>query len=342
MSAALRRRFERWIVTGWTRRGAVRFLFAPLAWLTGAIARRRYAARRLQSPVAGLPVVVVGNLIAGGAGKTPIVIALVQALQARGRRPGVVARGYAAPAQRQAALVEAGSDPAVCGDEPVLVAERTGAPVAVHRERALAVQALLRAHPDLDVVVSDDGLQHYSLARRVELVVFDGRGAGNGAFLPAGPLREPIDRVRDATLFSACPIDPALCADSPAFSVPIAATQLRVSATDTLLDAAHFLAGRPVSAYAGMADPGKFFATLRALGAQVDAHPLPDHTRFAAGSFADAREDCIVVTEKDAVKCARIPALARDPRLHVLRVDAQLDPALIDLVMEKLDGPQAA
>jgi len=342
MAAAGRQWLERTIVAGWTRRGVWYWLCLPLSWLTCAVARRRIRARRTHDPRLAAPVIVVGNLIAGGAGKTPIVIALVQALRARGRNPGVIARGYAARDAAQPLRVDAASDPASAGDEPVLVAQRTGAPVAVFADRRAAALALLAAHPELDVIVSDDGLQHYGLARALECVVFDAHGAGNGACLPAGPLREPLDRRRDLTLFSGCPIDAALCANSPAHAVPIVAETLIQLATGQAIDARSHLQGRAVSAYAGIAHPHKFFASLQALGAQVEGHALPDHAHFDAHSFAQARHACIVITEKDAVKCARIPALANDPRIHVLRIDAKLDPALVDFVMEKLDGPQAA
>ncbi len=342
MAFALRRRFERWMVEGWSRRGLVYAVFLPLSWLVGIVARRRAGERARHGDTIGVPVVIVGNLIAGGAGKTPIVIALVEALRARGRSPGVIARGYRAHGASQPLLVAAGSDPERTGDEPVLVARRTGAPVAVHANRVAAAHALLAAHPNIDVIVSDDGLQHYALARTVELVVFDARGAGNGAFLPAGPLREPLDRSRDATLFSACTPDAALAAGSPMYEVPIEANACyALTAPATSLDT-HILAGRRVSAYAGIAHPRKFFDTLRTLGATVDEHALPDHAEFSNTSFSDAKSDCIVITEKDAVKCARVPELAGDPRVLVLRIDAKLDTALVDLVMEKLDGPQAA
>lgn len=342
MAAALRRWLERVLVAGWTRRGGVYWLFLPLSWLVGSIARRRMRARRTNDPQVPVPVVVIGNLIAGGAGKTPIVIALVEALRARGRKPGVIARGYAAHADGRPMRIDAHSDPTEAGDEPVLVAQRCAVPVAVCADRRAAALALLAAHPEVDVIVSDDGLQHYGLARSVEWVVFDARGAGNGACLPAGPLREPLTRRRDATLFSGCAVDPHLSAGGPAYAVPIVADTVLALATGQTFAARDFLRGRAVSAYAGIAHPDKFFAALAALGADVEGQALPDHARFAAHSFAQARRDCIMITEKDAVKCARIPALANDPRIHVLRIEAMLDPALVDLVMEKLDGPQAA
>lgn len=338
-------RFERWIVAGWNRRGLVFWsLFVP-AWLFArgaAWRRRRFLDGRVPVFRADVPVIIVGNLIAGGAGKTPVVIALVEALRARGRSPGVVTRGYGGSGASEPRFAEADADPACVGDEPVLIARRTGAPVAVHANRAAAVRALRNRHPEIDVIVCDDGLQHYALARDVELVVYDARGAGNGAHLPAGPLREAVDRPRSATVFAGCAVDPALAAGAPAFAVPVEPAGLyALGRPEEALDSG-LLAGRPVCAYAGIAHPDKFFATLRALGAKVDAHLLPDHAAFDADSFADAGDALIVITEKDAVKCARIPALAADARVHVLSVQARLPQALIDLVTEKLDGPQAA
>ncbi|HEU4621768.1 MAG TPA: tetraacyldisaccharide 4'-kinase [Burkholderiaceae bacterium] len=345
MSGSVRTRIERWLTDGWMRRGVVYWAFLDVSALAGWIARRRrraFVTRRRPITRMNVPVVIVGNLVAGGVGKTPVVIALAQALAARGRTPGVITRGYGGKGGSELRLVDASSDPAQVGDEPVLIARAACVPVAVHAERARAAAALLEQHPDVDVLISDDGLQHYAIDRDVELVVYDARGAGNGRPLPAGPLREPVDRPRDATLFIHCPIDPRLTADAPAFSIPLAVGTPYSLADATRLAEPDFLKGRAVSAYAGLGRPEKFFATLKECGATVDAHPLSDHHVFNDHSFDDAREATIVITEKDAVKCARLSALRHDARIWVLPVRALLPEALIDFVLEKLDGSQAA
>ena len=169
---------------------ALRTCLAPLSLVTAWAARR--SRLRLRTHAAPRPpLLVVGNLVAGGAGKTPLVAAIASALAARGLHPGIVASGYGAT-RSDARLVHPGDDPASAGDEPLLLAQATGLPVAAGRDRRAAVARLLAAHPQLDLVISDDGLQHAALARSVELAVFDDRGAGNGRLLPAGPLRAPL------------------------------------------------------------------------------------------------------------------------------------------------------
>jgi tetraacyldisaccharide 4'-kinase len=355
----MRARLERWLTAGWQRRGWVYWLFYDLSALFAWVARRRRArylsaGQRTSLPC---PVIVVGNVIAGGAGKTPVTIALVQALKTRARTPGVILRGHAgAAAQTGTPLprhVPPDTDPATVGDEAVLIALRTGVPVVTCRDRVAAAHALLAAHPEVDVIVSDDGLQHYALPRQFECVLWDSRGAGNGRHLPAGPLREAADRPRNATLFVGCAVDEKLArmADAPAFEVAIRAVGVRAlgkafdAASDDAGEAvatAGSLAGQHVSAYAGMANPAKFFATLKGLGASVDAHPLPDHACMKSEVFSGARQPLIVITEKDAVKCRLDRTLAVDARLLVLRIEAGLPDELIDLILETLHGQQAA
>ena len=180
-------------------------LFRTLSGARAALFRAGWlAASRL--PV---PVVVVGNIYIGGTGKTPLTIWLVQALQAAGMRPGVISRGHGG-AGEQPRAVTAGATPFEVGDEPLLIHQRTGCPVMVGRDRAATGRALLAAHPDLDIVLTDDGLQHYALQRDIEIILFDGRGAGNGWLLPAGPLREPVSRRRDFTVINTPQLTPEL------------------------------------------------------------------------------------------------------------------------------------
>ena len=329
---------ERWLTDGWQRRGCVYWMFLDLSVLHGWWRKR--PRRHPPPPAVPVPVIVVGNLVVGGAGKTPIVIALAQALARRGRHPGIIARGHGARVGPPT-LVNATSDPAHCGDEPVLIAQRTGLPVAVHPKRLAAVDALRQAHPEVDVIVSDDGLQHAALPRVFELVVFDRRGAGNGALLPAGPLREPVGRPRDATVFSDTPIDARLCADAPAYTVDVTALRVRPLDPSAPYPALGDLQGRLVAAWAGIGNPQKFFDLLTQLGATVEAHPLPDHATLAAYRFT-ALPEWVVMTEKDAVKCAHNPELVRRRHTYVLDIAAHLPDALIEQILEKLDGPQTA
>ncbi len=315
---------------------ALRACLAPLSLVTAWAARRsRLRLRAHEAPRP--PLLVVGNLVAGGAGKTPLVAAIATALAARGLRPGIVASGYGAT-RNAARLVHAGDDPADAGDEPLLLAQATGLPVAAGRDRAAAVARLLAAHPQLDLVISDDGLQHAALARSVEIVVFDERGAGNGRLLPAGPLRAPL--VQAATMDAL-----ALNGDAPA---PIAHPRqfrfriepLRFVAVgghaaplepQAFAQRAH---GHRLVAVAGIAAPQRFFATLRALGLQPQCVELGDHATLGRAELAALPASFVVMTAKDAVKCA---AWA-DSRCWALEVQAVPDPALIDWLTETIRG----
>ena len=292
------------------------------AWL------QRHRARPWRAPV---PVVVVGNLIVGGAGKTPTVIALVQALRARGWTPGIVSRGYGRQDEQLREVVPGSSAAGEVGDEPLLMAIRTGAPVVVGQDRSAAARELLRRHPQVDVLVSDDGLQHWRLARDLELVVFDERGVGNGRLLPAGPLREALWRGNwpgRVILYNA-----------PAPSTPLPGVLLkrRLSGAVELSrwwggatpDAAVLdgWRGRTVLAAAGLAHPEKFFRMLRDEGLQPDALPLPDHHRFDALPWPAETQD-VLVTEKDAVKLP--PERVGRTRVWVVTLDLSLPSASVD------------
>lgn len=340
MSPPLRERAERLITRAWQRRGPLAVALTPFAALFGLVAAVRRAAFAWgwrESFDAGVPVVVVGNVTVGGTGKTPTVIALVEALRAAGWTPGVVSRGYGARIERPLA-VTAASPAGAAGDEPLLIARRTGAPVWVCPDRVAAVRALRAAHPEVDVVISDDGLQHYRLERDCELVVFDHRLGGNGWLLPAGPLREPLSRPRDATLVND-PYGAALPPWPDTFALKLApgdAWHLDDPAQRRPL--AQF-AGLRVLAAAGIGAPERFFATLRAAGLAPATLALPDHYAYADNPFADVEADAILITEKDAVK---LGSSWRDARIWVVPVEAALAPRLIALVVEKLRGRSSA
>lgn len=336
----------------WRRRGPLACLLWPLSLLFGLIGAGRralYRAGWLAGARLPVPVIVVGNIYVGGTGKTPLVIWLVQALAAAGYRPGVISRGYGG-AEAAPRLVGADAEVAAVGDEPLLIAERSGAPVMVGRRRTAAAQALLAAHPEVNVIIADDGLQHYALARDIEIMLFDERGLGNGWLLPAGPLREPASRRRDFTVFNA--------AAAPAgIGAPVFRMQLVGVIAERLIDRAQRMpltpqlylpaagaaeaGGRQASrvvAAAGIGNPARFFAMLRATGLVFDEMPLPDHYPFADDPFAFDTADIILITEKDAVKCSRHPTLKNDPRLWVVPVTARIDEALAEHILEKLRG----
>lgn len=323
----------------------------PLSLLFRVLSGLRVALFRagvLQSTRLPVPVVVVGNIYIGGTGKTPLTIWLVQALQAAGMRPGVISRGFGSAAAAVRA-VTAHATPAEVGDEPLLIHLRTGVPVVVGRDRAAAGRALLAAHPEVDIVLTDDGLQHYQLQRDVEIILFDGRGAGNGWLLPAGPLREPVGRRRDFTVVNAPQLTAALAAAVGAGTAPMQMT-LAGEVAEQLCDRSRRLtlaelAARPglrVAAAAGIGNPARFFGMLRAAGLRPQELPLPDHHDFLDHPFAAVQADLILMTEKDAVKCAQIEELRGDPRLWVVPVTARIDAALADQIVEKCRGRSIA
>ena len=326
----------RGLAAAWLDRGTLARLLWPLSLLYGC-AWGAYRAlhrlgwrRRERLPV---PVVVVGNLIAGGAGKTPTVMAVVGLLRRAGWTPGVVSRGYG---RREQTLREVTptSDAREVGDEPLLVRLRTRVPLVVGRERAAAAHRLLQRHPEVDVIVADDGLQHLALARDAAVLVFDERGAGNGWLLPAGPLREPLpDAVPAASLV-------LYNAGAPSTSLPGHLATRALAGVASLgdwwagaapsPDALGRLAGRPLVAAAGLARPQRFFDLLRTAGLTFDALPLPDHFAFDALPWRAGTAD-VVLTEKDAVKLRpeRLHALAggAPPRVWVAALDFRPDAA---------------
>lgn len=290
---------QRWLLETWYGGGRRGGWLLPFAWLFAALAGlRRFAYRsgllpHYRSP---RPVVVVGNLTVGGTGKTPFVIWLAGELAARGLRVGIASRGYRA-SDRACRLVTAGDDASAVGDEPLLIHRRLRMPVAIAARRAAAVRLL---EPDCDLILCDDGLQHYALGRDLEIAVIDGaRGLGNGRRLPAGPLREPRSRLAEVD---------AVVVNGAGFAWPGAIEMNLVPAAAVALAggerrAIAAFAGRRVRAVAGIGNPGRFFAMLREHGLALDAYPLPDHASIPRELLAgdDGRE--LLMTEKDAVKC---------------------------------------
>ncbi|WP_084690559.1 tetraacyldisaccharide 4'-kinase [Comamonas granuli] len=284
----------------WQRRGPLAWLLWPLALAMGLLVRLRrglYGAGVLRAQHPGLPVIVIGNVVAGGAGKTPVVMAVVRHLQARGWHPGVVARGYG---RRTADCreVQAHSPAADVGDEPLLIARGCQVPVFVARQRVAAAQALRTRHPRTDVIVCDDGLQHLALARDIEVCVFSDQGTGNGWLLPAGPLREPWPRPVDLVVHAGA----APAGSAPAFAMQrrLAAHALRSDGTPVPLQ---HLQGQPLLAVAGIARPEDFFALLRQQGlAPERMQALPDHYDFDSWQRPVDKPYTLICTEKDATK----------------------------------------
>ncbi|KQW57441.1 tetraacyldisaccharide 4'-kinase [Variovorax sp. Root411] len=321
----------------WLRRGPLACLLWPLSLLYAALFAVRgwlYRSGWLRTGRVPVPVIVVGNVIAGGAGKTPVVMAVVQHLQGRGLTVGVVSRGYGRHTD-DCREVLGDSDPRDVGDEPALIHHATKAPVFVARKRIDAARALLASHPATQVVVSDDGLQHLALGRDIEICVFDDRGIGNGWRLPAGPLREAWPRPCDLVLHSGA---------RPAFAGGYTAS--RALARDALTSGGQrvplaSLAGRPLVALAAIARPGAFFDMLRARGLTLaETIALPDHFDFEAWQRPANAEQTLVCTEKDAVKLWRkVP--------DALAVPLEFAPSAefftaLDAKLSSLDGYQAA
>ena len=292
----------------WAHRRVPAMLLLPLALLFSIVAgfrRQLYRWGVLPRVSVGVPVVVVGNITAGGSGKTPLVIWLVNHLRARGLRPGVVSRGYGGTAQG-CVEVEASRTPAEVGDEPLLIHLKTGAPVVVGRDRVAAARSLLARHPGIDVIVSDDGLQHYRLHRDLELAVIDASvGLGNGWPLPAGPLREPPARLRsvDAVVQVVRGTRPPRAYGGvkgwrvdtrPGQAWRLVQPQERVALPDLPLDG-------PCLAVTGIGRPQGFFDMLARAGLRCETRAFPDHHAFRPGELPVDR--LLLMTEKDAVKC---------------------------------------
>lgn len=344
----MRAGIEAALIRGWQTRGALACALWPLGLLhagIGAARRTAFRAGWLADTRLDRPVVVVGNRIAGGAGKTPTVLALLAHLKARGWHPGVVSRGHGRADGGVLAVTPATPASAV-GDEPLLIRLRGDVPVTVGRDRVAAARALLADHPEVDIVVADDGLQHLRLARDVEVVVFDARGRGNGWQLPAGPLREPYDaapRGRAALVL--------YNADAP--STPLAGWCARRALAGVLpLDAwwrgersapgsLAALRGRPLAACAGIAQPQRFVDTLRDAGlAPTSVLALPDHADYATLPWPADTAD-VVVTEKDAVKLPpdRVARQSPHARVWVAPLDFQPAPAFLAALDAALAPP---
>lgn len=327
---------EHALLAAWTRRGPLAWLLWPMSLIYGALVALRRTLYRLGLRSATrlpVPVIVVGNVIAGGGGKTPTVIALVRHLRARGLRPGVVSRGHG---RQDGACREVLADSAAreVGDEPLLIRRACEVPVFVAARRAEAARALLAREPATDVIVCDDGLQHLALQRDLEVCVFDERGTGNGWLLPAGPLREPWPRQVDLVLHTGR----RAFAAGYAGERRLAPLARRADGTQLALAA---LRGRPVLAVAGIAQPEAFFAMLREQGLSLaQTVALPDHCDFEDWSPPPGWQGELLCTEKDALKLWR-----RQPGALAVPLVFEPEPAFLAALDQALDarrGPRRA
>jgi tetraacyldisaccharide 4'-kinase len=321
-----------WYARSWAARALL-----PLAFIFGLAAHTRRGLYRLgvaRSTRLPLPVVVVGNIAVGGTGKTPLTRWLAERLQAHGCKPGVVVRSYRASAQGPA-RVDGEDDPAVRGDEAVLLARALTCPVWSGPVRADTARAMAAAHPELDAVLCDDGLQHYGLARDVEIAVVDAaRGFGNRWLLPAGPLREPLARLHsvDALVLNGTETPALLPAAVPLFRLDLQGAVFRnLHHPQQIVDAGQFR-GKRLVAIAGIGNPQRFFRQLEALGLAFEAHAFPDHHPYSAEELRFPAADAILMTEKDAIKCRRFA----HGRMWSLPVTARTSEELAQLVLARI------
>ncbi|CAM8651207.1 LpxK Tetraacyldisaccharide-1-P 4'-kinase [Oxalobacteraceae bacterium] len=329
--------FESLLTQAWRSRGFVACLLLPLAVIFFLIIFFRRLFYRLgifASSTLPVPVIVVGNIFIGGTGKTPLVIWLVSVLRAHGYSPGVISRGYGA--QASAVIeVKAGMSAAQTGDEPLLITRKCEVPVFVGRDRVAAARGLLAVYPKVDVIISDDGLQHYALDRTMEIQLSDTRGHGNGWLLPAGPLREPASRRSDFYVINGG----VSAATAHTYNMQITGTQAVQMVDRQQGLALASLQNKRVAAVAGIGHPERFFEMLRSQGVVLEsALGLPDHFDFSTNPFAGVKADIILITEKDAVKCSRIAGIAQDARLWIVPVEAKIAEPLAQDILEKLRG----
>jgi tetraacyldisaccharide 4'-kinase len=328
---------ELFLTRTWLSRGLAAWLLWPISLVFGAIIAIRRCLFKVgvfEQTRLPVPVIVVGNIYVGGTGKTPLVIWLSRQLREQGFVPGVISRGYGGDASR-VVEINAQMSPDDIGDEPLLILQRAGVPLVVGRNRVSAARALLNAHPEVNVIISDDGLQHYALDRDIEILLFDDRGIGNGWLLPAGPLRESVTRRFDFRVLNGLE-----SVGENSFSM-----QLVGQHAEQLINRANTKALKElqenlsIAAAAGIGNPERFFTMLKQLGVNVQEHiALPDHFDYSSNPFESLKVDIILITEKDAVKCSRRNGLADDPRLWVVPVEAAIAGPFSEHLVEKLRG----
>lgn len=326
----------RWLQDSWYKEMYISTWIMPISMIYLDIIRlRRFLYRKgiYKSTRLPVPVIIVGNITVGGTGKTPLVTWMSNFLQEKGFKPGVISRGYAGKAQGLAVTVNADSRPEEVGDEPLLLARHCRCPVVVCSDRVAAAQQLLQQQ-DCNVIISDDGLQHYALQRDIEIAVIDGRRRfGNGYCLPAGPLREPVERLGevDLKIVNGSAVEP----DEYDMTYRVRhAVHLGSGKTAPL----QTFAAQPVHALAGIGNPDSFFSLLEETGLQVIAHAFPDHYPFSASDVNFRDQKTVLMTEKDAVKCF---PFAGDLHWYVpidAEPQAQFTERLLTLLEKKIHG----
>ena len=313
-------KLETLITDAWQRKALWLWMLLPLSGLYGLITglrRQAYKSRLLARYRAPVPVLVIGNITVGGSGKTPLIISLVDYLQQRSVKVGVISRGYGGDSSQMPALVKADSMPSTVGDEPCLIVNSTGVPMAVCANRQQAITTLLSSYPDIQLIIADDGLQHYAMQRDIEWIVVDSaRGFGNRQLLPTGFLREPMSRLKESTVIYHEKLDEQsksqqLPVSQKTLSMHLAPDDLNLLLADELIanssatiDSAQQAPrmGSTVHAVSGIGYPNRFFETLKTLGFEIIEHPYPDHYDFSLLELLQYTEHPIVVTSKDAVK----------------------------------------
>ena len=315
----------------WQTKTTTSTLLLPLSWLYCLLVGARRLAYRcgvLRTQRLPVPVIVVGNLTVGGTGKTPLVIWLADLLRAQGWRPGIITRGYGGRQRHWPVHVTPDSDPVRVGDEPVLLARRSGCPVAAGPDRMADARMLLRDY-GCDLIISDDGLQHYPLGRDIDIAVVDGvRRYGNQRCLPAGPLREPLSGLRrvHARVTNGSPLEGEI-------GMQLEVDALHNLRTGQTLAVSAISSHGPVHAVAGIGHPARFFQQLRGLGMEVIEHAYADHHPYVAADITFPGNTMVIMTEKDAVKCR---AYAQAHHWY-LAVSARPEPRLASLILNLLE-----
>ncbi len=328
------------LIRAWYNPHPIKWLI-PISWLFSLVILMRrflYRIHLIKQHSFSVPVIIVGNISVGGNGKTPCVIALTHYLRQRGMQPGIVSRGYGGSKNKIPHTVQLTDTASDVGDEALLLKQRCQCPVVIAKKRADAVDHLLKT-TDCNVVISDDGLQHYALARTVEIIMMDGtHGLGNQYCLPAGPLREPVSRIQqsDAIVLTGNVTSRSQLATTlkmpPTYIMSLAATVCyQLHAPDKQVPLTQ-LAKQTVHAVAGIAHPSRFFTMLSAMNIHVIEHAFADHYAFQAVDFADFADECILLTEKDAVKCQHCQLT----NAWVVPVEGLLPDAFYDIILKAL------
>lgn len=325
---------EHWLHRQWAKRGLFSWLLRPLSALSQLYIRHKHQQPRATLPAPRPPIIVVGNIIVGGAGKTPVVLALCKHLQQQGWTPGLISRGYGTKISGAPLVGQGQLEAQHYGDEPSLLAQQSGAPIAVHPKRVQALQALLAHYPQVNVVIADDGLQHQALDRDLEIIVQDQRGVGNGLVLPAGPLREPPQRLQSADWLITQNTGNGASPQTPHPATPERCVQMQLQpclfeqlATGHTLGLTEWLTHyqtKNCAAVAAIGQPQRFFHMLKNHGISLqNQSALPDHGQIPPSTFSQLNAELILITAKDAVKCSQ----NTDSRIWAVHVEPQFTPA---------------